>query len=113
MDSVETKYDFYKRGVKGGAQTQPQSETIDLQPQQQEQIQAETQEQTQLQEQVQSETQSMGPDGATLKQLNEQIPKNKINFKVSSIVGNLDQTLGPTQKVNIDKLLISQLLGIN
>jgi hypothetical protein len=105
MDSTETKYNFYKRTFKGGAQT-TQQETP-----QQETPQQETPQQEIPQEAT--ESQPMGMDGESLQQLNQEVPKNKINFKVTSIVGNLDQTLGPKQKINFDKLFMKQLFGAN
>jgi len=124
MDSTETKYNFYKRTFKGGAQVsqETQSETINIQPQaptqaplQEEMAQTETQNQTQEQQNVQTETQGqpMATDGANLEKLNQEIPKSKISFKVSSIVGNLEQTLGSKQKINFDQLLMRQLFGSN
>ena len=132
MDSTETKYVFYKRAFKGGAQTkqkasQPQSETINIQPQPQQQVEQtndvqennqtenqtenQTQEQDQTQNEGQNQEQNIAPDGASLDELNQEIPKNKINFKVSTIVGNLDQTLSSKQKINFDQLLMKQLFG--
>ncbi len=126
MDSTETKYNFYKRAFRGGAQatqTPTQSETINLQPQTQpEQIQPQEQvqtqpeqiqpqEQTQTQDQTQAQGEPMATNGVNLQQLNQEIPKNKINFKVASMVGNLDQTLGPKQKINFDQLFMRQLFG--
>lgn len=124
MDSTETKYNFYKRTFKGGAQVsqETQSETINIQPQaptqaplQEEMAQTENQNQTQEQQNVQTETQGqpMATDGANLEKLNQEIPKSKISFKVSSIVGNLEQTLGSKQKINFDQLLMRQLFGSN
>jgi hypothetical protein len=128
MDSTETKYNFYKRTFKGGAQVsqETQSETINIQPQaptqaptqaplQEEMAQTENQNQTQEQQNVQTETQGqpIATDGANLEKLNQEIPKSKISFKVSSIVGNLEQTLGSKQKINFDQLLMRQLFGSN
>lgn len=140
MDSTETKYNFYKRALKGGAQPQVQQVQAQVQPQYQAQPQLQTQyqaqpqptqtetiniqgqtqaqpEQEQTQDQSeqqnysQTQSQTMETDGASLQQLNQEVPKNKINFKVASIVGNLDQTLGEKQKINFDKLLMKQLFG--
>jgi len=120
MDSTETKYNFYKQTFKGGAQqTLTQTETINIQPQappQQENVQVqqtETQQNTQTETQQNTQGQPMETDGANLQQLNQEIPKNKINFKVASIVGNLDQTLGDKQKINFDQLFMKQLFGTN
>ena len=129
MDSTKTKYNFYKKTFKGGAQ-QTLTETINIQPQppqqqenvqSQQNVQTETQQQenvqneTQQQENVQTETQdqTIATEGANLEQLNQEIPKNKINFKVGSMVGNLDQTLGDKQKINFDQLFMKQLFGFN
>jgi hypothetical protein len=123
MDSTETKYNFYKRAFKGGAQTtqQSQSETVSTSQQelpqqelpQQELPQQESPQQESPQQANEGQAQPMPTDGENLQQINQEVPRNKINFKVTSIVGNLDQTLGPKQKINFDKLIMKQLFGSN
>jgi hypothetical protein len=107
MDSTETKYNFYKRAFKGGGQTiqqtQPQSETIDIQPQTQTQTQV--QDQQDQQEIPQPMDTNVDMDTNNLQQLNKEIPKSKINFKLSSFFGNLNQTLGSKQKINLDDVI--------
>jgi hypothetical protein len=116
MNSTESRYNFYSKAFKGGAQpvAGQQVQTIDLAPQQQDLNQNQTQEQQDLN---QSQTQpNPSNDGLAveeegLKQINEQVPKTKVDFKIASMIGNLDQTLGSKQKINIDKLFMSQLFG--
>jgi len=138
MNSTELKYNFYSRTLKGGTQTIPlQQQTVPLQQeqvplQQTQQVPNQTQQdpnqtqqdpnqtqqdpnQTQQQEQQQAQTQvsTSGLEEEGLNQLNQQVPKTKVDFKIATIIGNLDQTLGSKQKINIDNLFIGQLFGSN
>mgnify|MGYP000657177233 CR=1 FL=1 len=97
MESTEARYDFYKRSFNGGAVVQT-SEQTPVQPQTQEQPPTPTPTPEQI-------------DGTN--QINGQVPKTKIDFKISSIIGNLDQTLGSKQRINIDSLFVKQIFGIN
>ncbi len=113
MDSTETKYNFYKRAFRGGAQTvqQTQEPALVSEPSPA-QVKEQEQDPTLLTETSApspSATPSVLPTQADgLQQLNAEIPKTKIDFKI----GNLDLSLGPKQKINIDKMLMEQLFGV-
>ena len=100
METTEGRYDFYKRAFKGGALEQTQQ----IQSEQINQAQSEQAPIEQVQDQTQSVQQMEGQ---------EQVPKTKVNFKISNMIGNLDQTLGSKQKINIDSMFVKQLFGIN
>lgn len=104
METTDGRYDFYKRAFKGGADaTQAQQEVqAPVEQPQQEQQQA---------DQTQQQADESQQDG--MEQLNQQVPKTKINFKISNMIGNLDQTLGSKQKINIDSMFVKQLFGMN
>lgn len=118
MDSTESRYNFYARAFKGGAQTAAvpvQQEQLTNQNQQVQQVQQVPQVAQSQEPQVQQESQTQVTNGELeeegLNQLNEQVPKTKVDFKITSIIGNLEQTLGSKQKINIDKLFMEQLFG--
>jgi hypothetical protein len=130
MKSTESKYNFYERAFKGGAQTtndqvqqqpvqeQPvQQQPVQEQPVQQQTVQQQEGQQQPVQEQQQYEGQQQVSTGELqdegLNQLNQQVPKTKVDFKIATIIGNLDQTLGSKQKINIDNLFMLQLFGSN
>ena len=120
MKSTESKYNFYERAFKGGAQTtndQVQQQPVQEQPVQQQTVQQQEGQQQPVQEQQQYEGQQQVSTGELqdegLNQLNQQVPKTKVDFKIATIIGNLDQTLGSKQKINIDNLFMLQLFGSN
>lgn len=106
MDSTETRYNFYKKSFKGGAQavaTQPQESVAPESATQPQESAAPAQET--------ATASATEPQDEGLNQINQKIPKVKVNFKISSLFGNLDQTLGSKQKINLDKLFFAQLFG--
>jgi hypothetical protein len=131
MNSVELKYNFYDRALKGGTQqvvtpqvvtpqvpeqqglTQqvPEQQVTEQQVPTQQVTEQQVTEQQVTEQQTKVSTDELEQDG--LNKLNQQIPKTKVDFKFATIIGNLDQTLGSKQKINIDHLFIKQLFGSN
>jgi hypothetical protein len=116
MNSTESKYNFYKKAFRGGAQ--PVSTETQLSPsteQSQSQSQAEPQleqqpEQSQSEPQQVQQTEQVKENAEQdLNELNKTVPNKKVDFRVSTFFGNLDQTLAFKQKINLDPILVKQL----
>ena len=99
MSNTEQKYDFYKRTLAGGTETVVLEQSPKEEPQP-----------------VAESTTSPGtptgtPPATPTGTPTQEVPKIKVDFKLTSMIGNLDQTLGKKQKINIDQLFFSQLFG--
>lgn len=124
MNSTESKYNFYARAFRGGSKkttatelepTEELEESPEVienvsQPEESSKLE-EPSKSEELDESEGSEESSKSKSQEKIDTINQQIPKTKVNFKISNIVGNLDQTLNTKQKINIDNLLMSQLFG--
>lgn len=118
MNSTESKYNFYARAFRGGSkkttatELEPTEELEENVSQPEESSKPEEPSKSEeLDESEGSEESSKSKSQEKIDTINQQIPKTKVNFKISNIVGNLDQTLNTKQKINIDNLLMSQLFG--